>query len=332
MHEMGVYDLPAVIDYVLNATGHNSLVYLGHTLGTTMMHVHIMHEMGVYDLPAVIDYVLNATDHNNLVHEMGVYDLPAVIDYVLNATGHNSLVYLGHSLGTTMMYVMSARRPEYVYKVRLMVGLAPAAFFGRYRAAVQRFFLESSSSYSAYFGRVGVHEVMPRTPLTAVMARLFCSSNSPTQQLCLQFFYFTAGLGSLSDFSHVNKTLLPEFVSHVPTGASPKTLSHLGQLSKSGRFCNYDYGSEENLARYGSSSPPDYDLSKTSMPVINFYGEGDTLVDSRDATELSAKLPNLIANIAVDNPLFNHMDFIWAEDATDLVYQRILEVIAKYPG
>lgn len=56
-----------------------------------------------------------------------------------------------------------------------------------------------------YLGRVGVHEVMPRNPMLGVLARTFCSSNSPTQNMCLQFIYFAAGLGSLTDFSQVNK-------------------------------------------------------------------------------------------------------------------------------
>lgn len=34
-HEMGVYDLPAFIDYILTATGEQRLQYIGHSQGTT---------------------------------------------------------------------------------------------------------------------------------------------------------------------------------------------------------------------------------------------------------------------------------------------------------
>ncbi|KAI5737914.1 hypothetical protein M8J77_000710 [Diaphorina citri] len=35
MNELGLYDTTATIDYILNQTGHNSLITLGHSLGTT---------------------------------------------------------------------------------------------------------------------------------------------------------------------------------------------------------------------------------------------------------------------------------------------------------
>ncbi|XP_049765584.1 lipase 3-like [Schistocerca cancellata] len=38
-HEHGIYDMPAQIDYVLNATGHKQIYYIGHSMGTTMFYV-----------------------------------------------------------------------------------------------------------------------------------------------------------------------------------------------------------------------------------------------------------------------------------------------------
>ena len=37
---------------------------------------------------------------------MGVYDVPAVIDYILTTTGQPDLFYVGHSMGTTMFFVI----------------------------------------------------------------------------------------------------------------------------------------------------------------------------------------------------------------------------------
>jgi lysosomal acid lipase/cholesteryl ester hydrolase len=61
-------------------------------------------------------------------HEMGVYDLPAEIDYILTNTSQKDLRYIGHSMGTTMFYVLMSKKPEYNAKIRHMVALAPVAF------------------------------------------------------------------------------------------------------------------------------------------------------------------------------------------------------------
>jgi lysosomal acid lipase/cholesteryl ester hydrolase len=36
---MGVYDVPAVIDYVLGVTGQEQLQWVGHSMGTTMFFI-----------------------------------------------------------------------------------------------------------------------------------------------------------------------------------------------------------------------------------------------------------------------------------------------------
>jgi predicted alpha/beta hydrolase len=59
---------------------------------------------------------------------MGVYDLPAVIDYTLHNTAQKSLYYVGHSMGSTMFYVLMSMKPEYNAKIRHMIALAPVAF------------------------------------------------------------------------------------------------------------------------------------------------------------------------------------------------------------
>jgi len=38
-HEIGIYDLPAMIDHVLQTTGQKKLFYLGHSQGTTAFFV-----------------------------------------------------------------------------------------------------------------------------------------------------------------------------------------------------------------------------------------------------------------------------------------------------
>jgi pimeloyl-ACP methyl ester carboxylesterase len=60
---------------------------------------------------------------------MGTHDVPAEIDHILGKTGQNKLYYIGHSMGSTMFFVMMSQRPEYNEKIQAMIAFAPAAYF-----------------------------------------------------------------------------------------------------------------------------------------------------------------------------------------------------------
>lgn len=68
---------------------------------------------------------------------MGIYDLPAEIDFVLEQTGETQLIYMGHSMGTTMFWVMCAEKPKYNEKIKQMHALAPVAFMGKVRTPLR---------------------------------------------------------------------------------------------------------------------------------------------------------------------------------------------------
>lgn len=69
---------------------------------------------------------------------MGYYDLPASIDYILSTTGYEQLSYAGHSMGTSMFFVLGAERPEYMDKVTAMVAMAPVMYLWHVRSPLIR--------------------------------------------------------------------------------------------------------------------------------------------------------------------------------------------------
>lgn len=56
-------------------------------------------------------------------------DLPAMIDYVLKHTKQKTLRYIGHSMGTTTLFVLLSTRPEYNAKIKLGICFAPIAIW-----------------------------------------------------------------------------------------------------------------------------------------------------------------------------------------------------------
>ena len=78
---------------------------------------------------------------------MGRRDVPAEIDYILGTTGHRKLFYIGHSMGTTMFFVMMSERPEYNSKIRAMIAFAPVAHFTPTRNRIAHFLQYASESF-----------------------------------------------------------------------------------------------------------------------------------------------------------------------------------------
>ena len=57
---------------------------------------------------------------------MGLQDVPANIEFILNKTGNEKLSYIGHSEGTTQLFMASAMKPDYFFeKLNIFIALAP---------------------------------------------------------------------------------------------------------------------------------------------------------------------------------------------------------------
>jgi lysosomal acid lipase/cholesteryl ester hydrolase len=60
---------------------------------------------------------------------MGTKDLPAMFNYILKYTGQKDLHYIGHSMGTTILFALLSTKPEYNLKIKMAICLAPVAFW-----------------------------------------------------------------------------------------------------------------------------------------------------------------------------------------------------------
>ena len=67
--------------------------------------------------------------------------MPAMIDYILNATGEQKMYYIGHSMGTTMFFVLMSERPQYNSKILAMFSLAPVAFLSHMTSPLRAFII-----------------------------------------------------------------------------------------------------------------------------------------------------------------------------------------------
>lgn len=112
---------------------------------------------------------------------------------------------------------------------------------------------------------------------------------------------------------------------YIPAGSSFKAIRHYWQLIRTPRFRQFDHGIENNRKIYNRSTPPDYNLKNCTAPVALIYSDHDTFTAAKDVVRLSHELPNLMIIKRVEDDTFNHLDFVWAMDAKELVYDFIID-------
>lgn len=99
---------------------------------------------------------------------------------------------------------------------------------------------------------------------------------------------------------------------------------------KSGNFQQYDYGGDKNTELYGQDTPPNYDTSKITAPVTLYYALNDYFVAVEDAKQLADELPNLVAMKEVGYKTFNHLEFIWADTAPEILYKDVIAELDSF--
>ncbi|XP_071452982.1 lipase 3-like [Hetaerina americana] len=257
-------------------------------------------------------------------NEMGKYDLPAEIDYVISQTGEPHMFYIGHSMGTTMFYVMGSLRPEYNAKIRAHFSLAPVGFMDGVRSPMRLLapFVTEIKWISKF---MGINEFFPSTDLYGFLGNALCEDEAITQSLCSDIIFLICGF----DSKELNETMIPVIMGHTPAGASTKQVLHYAQEINSGKFRQYDYGLK-NFFVYHRFTPPDYDLSLVTAPVYLYYSGNDWLSGKDNVIQLYEQLGNAKGRFLVTDKDFNHLDYLWAIDAKELVYDKIMSLMKRH--
>jgi len=259
-------------------------------------------------------------------HQMGEFDIPAVIDYILEETGEPKLSYVGHSMGTTMFFVMTSLFPEYNDKIRVMVALAPVAYLGNMLSPLS-LLAPGQAVESVLFDEIGNGQFLPQSVLNGIhsVGPLLCGPSPLALAVCGSAFFVIAGF----DPCQFNETeQISDIVGHTPNTISSRTIIHYLQLKNSRTFVRYDYG-VGNMVEYGQPIPPRYNLSSITAKVAAYWGQNDILSVPMDVSILIPQLPNVIKFNRVNYDMFNHLDFTYAKDVNKLLYNDVLQTLAN---
>ncbi|KAL5241759.1 hypothetical protein ACI65C_009169 [Semiaphis heraclei] len=260
-------------------------------------------------------------------HEMGTIDLPNTIDYILDKTGEPDLNYVGHSMGTAIFYVLCSERPDYQDKVRSMSAMAPIAYLNHVKSPIMTFLSSVADPLAWLCNSLGYYEFRPNGKILLFAGKAFCEANSLAEGVCDNMLFLYAGY----DSKRLIKSILPIILAHTPAGASARQLTHFAQLMKRDQwFGQYNYNKQKNLEKYGQPDPPAYDLTGITVPVGLYHAQNDWLSSMEDVKVLAGRLPNVVERKVVPFPEFNHLDFLWADDVKNIVYDDLIRFMKRH--
>ncbi|CAB3396844.1 unnamed protein product [Caenorhabditis bovis] len=259
---------------------------------------------------------------NFSLYDHSHHDLKSQVEYILNVTDQPSLFYIGHSQGTTVMFMRLAEADaQWQKKIRTFYGLAPSAGF---KTPFYPFVLLEIPAIQdiiqfALDGKLGIFPIFLPKPFQVALSKL-CAIPG-VNQICGLILSASDGIERLGQ---VNTTRLPLFLRHFPSRTSTLNLLHWTQAFKYHGLRHLDLGRERNMRLYGKPEAPSFDLSNIVTPTILYYSSDDNIADARDAVEVILKRmgPGLKQSIKIDH--FSHLDYAIGLRATDAIYKPIV--------
>ncbi|NXG59580.1 LIPM Lipase, partial [Hemiprocne comata] len=251
--------------------------------------------------------------------EIGKYDIPAELYFIMNKTGQKDVYYVGHSEGSTAGFIAFATYPELAQRIKVFFALGPVATITYATSPLVKFTRLPQSLIRLLLGYKGVlqQNELLKGPLTR-----FCKSLG---KVCASILCFIAG-GRIQNF---NMSRTDVYVGHAPAGTSVQNILHWHQLTRANQLKAYDYGSKKNAKTYNQSTPPVYNIKKINISTAVWSGGRDKFADPKDMAKLLPRITNLIYHDHF--PAWGHLDFIWGLDATEKMYEKIIEIMTKQP-
>lgn len=281
-------------------------------------------------------------------HEIGIFDLPAMIDYTLAQTQQTKLHYIGHSMGTTVYFVMISEIPSYNNKIISSQLLAPATYMHNTRSPYVIWLATWMHTIDMALQIMGTYYFAPNSEMDIQAGYNQCRDGAPFQEMCMINTFLIAGFNS----QEVNRTMLPVIHAHSPAGASAMNMIHYAQIVRSWQFRQYDHGFL-NFYRYGQFTPPLYRFTTHTAPVSFYHSTNDWMASFHFSIffnrvqrlfSFQQAAPNDVdllyrmmggsrrvqLKYLVPQRAFNHMDFVWAINVRSLVYNRVVRDMARW--
>ncbi|XP_045479566.1 lipase 3-like [Harmonia axyridis] len=270
---------------------------------------------------------LNVTDRKFWDYgadEIGLYDVPAMLSMIKQHTRRRDIIYIGHSLGTTAALMYASEYPEAARNtVKLFVFLSPAYKLSNIPSPYKILF-PLLKPFMRVTSSLNVVQLLSRG-YSRRLTGSTCLASTALMLLCLHAINIYLG-----PWTQIAPETLPVYFNQLPGGTSLKTLTYVTEASK-GKFTKYDYGRGRNMIKYGTPEPPEYNITKITVPIVIYFARNDWATPKKDAINLYNTLPNRIRYGLYEVPAenFNHFDFLFGRNVKELVYDHLLKLLGR---
>ncbi|KAJ3055404.1 cholesterol esterase [Rhizophlyctis rosea] len=248
--------------------------------------------------------------------EMANNDVRAVVHYVRAQTGRDKVTYIGYSQGSAIGFAALSMDEELNQHVDMFIAMAPA-MRPKPLANAKVSYIVDTFSPDILYKVLGRSSFLPFAD--AARRVLGPSNNAVLVQGALEGIF-----GWRCDKWPVRWR--PALYSHLFSHASMKCIVHWFQIITTGTFSHYHPGADQSsfvaTAAQSSCPPVPYPTRHITTKMHLFAGGRDNISDvdfMRKALPRSA-----VIDVVQD---YEHMDFLWADSAKDLVWDKIVKII-----
>ena len=251
------------------------------------------------------------------------YDLPAVINFAKLNSKVDKLDYIGHSQGTLIFFLQYMINPTFMENsINKFIGVGTVPNVNNAESYITNWVANNDAILNYYplgnFMRIGT-----------TLGVLFSEICDKVPDIC-GFIVSKIVENDISTKRMKFDKIAKDLFLYEPGGTSIKNMRHWIQIFKNKKLRRYDYGKEENLKRYGSVEPPEYEISavkKWNIKGMVTISNADPFCNPKDTLEFVNRIENkdIVKVLNMEN--YNHLDYLWAEDAVVDLYPKIFEFL-----
>lgn len=297
--------------YILADRGYD--VWTPNVRGTIFSYLHTNKSLDAWDMFS--DY------WNFTFDDMANKDLPTIIDFIKEQTHVDKVDYIGHSQGSTMFIIKYMNDRRYLQdNINKFIALGPVPNVSNAESSLIKV-LKHSILFKLWPGQSILFA-------SKKLRNIFSNVCAIIPNVCGSI------VESITAIEPTKRTNYEKYISHLllyePGGSSKKNLEHWLQCAKAKKMQLFDYGEEENLKKYGTEQPPEYNkynIRIWSIPSIFTITDADTFSSQKDIMNFYYLLndKDYITLLTLSN--YNHLDYLWSEDAKTEVYDPVIRFL-----